>query len=42
VYKDAFHENKLSEEQFRIIKILSEELETFLSALSNPSALREA
>lgn len=42
MYKDVFQGNKLSEEHFRIIKILSEELETFLSALSNPSALSES
>ena len=39
MYKDISQENKPSEEHFRIIKILNEELEANLNALSNPSAL---
>lgn len=38
-YKDISQENKPSEEYLRIIKILNEELESSLNALSNPSAL---
>jgi len=41
MYRDAFQGNKPTEEQMRIIKILSEELETSLNALSNPSVLSE-
>jgi hypothetical protein len=40
-YKDAFHGNKPSEEYFRIIKVLNEELETTLRNLSQPKALSE-
>jgi hypothetical protein len=39
--KDIFQGNKSTEEYLRIIKILNEELEASLSALSNPSALSE-
>jgi hypothetical protein len=38
-YRDVFQGNKPSEEHMRIIKILNEELETSLSALSSPSTL---
>jgi len=40
-YKDIFQGNKSAEEHLRIIKILNEELEASLNALSNPSALSE-
>jgi hypothetical protein len=40
-YKNIFQENKPSEEQLRIIKILNEELEASLDTLSNPSVLSE-
>jgi len=39
MYKDISQENKPPEEYLRIIKILNEELETSLNALSSPSAL---
>jgi len=39
MYKDISQENKPLEEHMRIIKILNEELESSLNALSNPSAL---
>jgi len=41
MYKDVFRGNKPTEEHLRIIKILNEELETSLSALSNPGVLSE-
>jgi hypothetical protein len=41
MYKDAFQENKPTEEHMRIIKILNEELAALLNTLSQPSALSE-
>jgi len=40
-YKDIFRGNKSSEEYLRIIKVLNEELEENLNALSNPGVLSE-
>jgi hypothetical protein len=40
-YKDIFQGNKPTEEHLRIIKVLNEELETILNALSNTSALSD-
>jgi len=41
LYKDVFRGNKPAEEHLRIIKILNEELESSLNALSNPNVLSE-
>lgn len=41
MYKDVFDGNKPSEEHFRIMKILNEELEASLNELSNTSVLSE-
>jgi len=41
MYKDVFQGNQPSEEHFRIIKILSGELEASLNVLSNPVVLSE-
>jgi hypothetical protein len=41
MYRDIFQVNKPSEEHFRIMKILNEELEASLNALSSARALSE-
>jgi hypothetical protein len=41
MYKDVFSGNKPSEEYFRIMKILNDELEATLNTLSNPTSMSE-
>jgi len=41
MYKDVFQGNKPTEEYLRIIKVLNDELETSLNALSNTNALSD-